>query len=264
MSKTIAIIVEGQKYEKGVFQSLYQNVLRKIDNAVPKFIALPAGENIYMIWREIAKDSDLDIIEVIRERSTDAKKELTGYVRSDFSEIYLFFDFDAHQDNLPKDCDAATVIASMLNTFDNETENGKLFISYPMAEAVRDFREGSCEAFSGRCCISFDIGDYKNKSGKDNKLASVKRYKEKEWKNVILCYQNRICRLFNEHLSLGSCKGLSALDIYKEQKRHIDSCSEIVILSAFAEYFIDYFRSDIIEEFLGGENIDCSRKCYDS
>lgn len=64
-----------------------------------------------------------------------------GLSREDFSEVYLFFDYDAHQTNLGKAVNE-DVIRQMLESFDNETENGKLYISYPMVEALRDYQSG--------------------------------------------------------------------------------------------------------------------------
>lgn len=45
----------------------------------------------------------------------------------------------------------------MIDVFDNETENGKLYISYPMVEALRDIPVVGQDCFS-RCCISINAG----------------------------------------------------------------------------------------------------------
>ena len=100
-----------------------------------------------MLWKQLkADDFDIDVIEVLRESNDEIKKQLTGLSRDDFSEVYLFFDYDAHQTNLGKTVNE-DVIHQMLESFDNETENGKLYISYPMVEALRDFAPGICRGF---------------------------------------------------------------------------------------------------------------------
>lgn len=54
-----------------------------------------------MLWKKLKADEfDTDIIEVLRERNTEIRKQLTGLSRDDFSEVYLFFDYDVHQTNL--------------------------------------------------------------------------------------------------------------------------------------------------------------------
>lgn len=93
-----------------------------------------------MLWKQIQKDEyETDLIELIREYNKDAAEKLKGYSRDDFSEIYLFFDYDGHNCNLSAtDPDGTAVLGEMLETFDNETELGKLYINYPMVEAIRD------------------------------------------------------------------------------------------------------------------------------
>lgn len=77
-----------------------------------------------MLWKKLkADDFDTDIIEVLRESNKKIREQLEGLSRDDFSEVFLFFDYDAHQTNLGKS-DDVDVINQMLESFDNETENG--------------------------------------------------------------------------------------------------------------------------------------------
>ena len=136
-----AFIVEGEAREPQVIDNI-SKVFFKHGNL--KIITLPAGENIYMLWKKLkADDFDTDIIEVLRESNKKIREQLEGLSRDDFSEVFLFFDYDVHQTNLGK-ADDGDVINQMLESFDNETENGKLYISYPMVEALRDFEAGKC------------------------------------------------------------------------------------------------------------------------
>jgi len=50
-------------------------------------------------------DFETDIIEVLRESHDYIAEQLTGLSRDDFSEIYLFFDYDTHQTNMGKEDD---------------------------------------------------------------------------------------------------------------------------------------------------------------
>ena len=69
------------------------------------------------------------------ERNADNQQQLKGVRRKDVAQIYLFFDYDGHA-TLADDDD----MARMLAHFDNETENGKLYVSYPMAEALKHWQ----------------------------------------------------------------------------------------------------------------------------
>ena len=136
-----AFIVEGAAREPQIIDNI-SKVFFSHGNF--KIITLPAGENIYMLWKQLkADDFDTDIIEVLRENSDDLSRQLDSLTRDDFSEVYLFFDYDTHQTNLGKE-DDTDAVAQMLESFDNETENEKLYISYPMVEALRDYKPGIC------------------------------------------------------------------------------------------------------------------------
>lgn len=111
-----AFIVEGEAREPQVIDNI-SKVFFKHGNL--KIITLPAGENIYMLWKKLkADDFDTDIIEVLRESNKKIREQLEGLSRDDFSEVFLFFDYDVHQTNLGK-ADDGDVINQMLESFDN-------------------------------------------------------------------------------------------------------------------------------------------------
>lgn len=58
-----------------------------------------------------------------------------GVKSSDFSEIYLFFDYDFQNTNLSL-AEMNERLQEMLVLFDDETDNGKLYVSYPMVESL--------------------------------------------------------------------------------------------------------------------------------
>ncbi len=59
----------------------------------------------------------------------------SGVKSSDFSEIYLFFDYDFQNTNLSLG-EMNDHLRELLEMFNNETDNGKLFVSYPMVESL--------------------------------------------------------------------------------------------------------------------------------
>ena len=108
-----AFIVEGEVREPQIIDNI-----SKVFFAHGNFriITLPAEENIYMLWKKLkADDFDTDIIEVLRESNDVIREQLEGLSRDDFSEVYLFFDYDMHQTNLGKE-DDADAVDQMLET----------------------------------------------------------------------------------------------------------------------------------------------------
>lgn len=92
---------------------------------------------IYQLYRQM-KDDDfaVDIVSILKERSPKNAEILKGCNRDSFAYIYLFFDYDGHSTMADDE-----KIAEMLRFFDNETENGMLYISYPMVEAIRHYKD---------------------------------------------------------------------------------------------------------------------------
>ena len=142
----IAFIIEGVKAEPMVIRNLQNKFFSKVEIEA---IMLPACTNVYTIWKRLCDDDgETDVIELVKELSSEQNTKRVDQINSidfrslnkdDFSEIYLFFDYDGHNNNLPSDCNPNEIMKKMLETFDNETENGKMYISYPMIEAIKHF-----------------------------------------------------------------------------------------------------------------------------
>ena len=83
-----AFIVEGEAREPLIIENIYKVFFQRVNF---KIITLPAGQNIYMLWKKLKEDDfDMDVIEVLREEHEELKEQLEGIKRHDFSEVYLF------------------------------------------------------------------------------------------------------------------------------------------------------------------------------
>lgn len=207
-------------------------------------VSLPAEQNIYMLYSRLAEEGfDLDLVEVLRESVPAARKALQGVSRRDVAEIYLFFDYDPHQDNVPSDGSPADgIVESMLEAFDNETENGKLYISYPMVEALYDYRADRCQAFSN-CFVSLsEIGGYKKLSGCGNPNAG-RHMDFQQWEDVIGAFALRASCLFGvDALSYEGYRELvTPTSIHVLERELAEEQGKTFVLSAFPEFLLDYF-----------------------
>ena len=235
-----AFIVEGEAREPQIIDNISKIFFSHENYTV---ITLPAGENIYMLWKQLkADDFDTDVIEVLRESNDEIKKQLAGLSRDDFSEVYLFFDYDVHQTNLGKAV-SEDVVCQMLESFDNETENGKLYISYPMVEALRDYEPGKC-GNGVDCFVDIsELGNYKNASATRAYNPHFKEYDIDVWKDIINVFAMRISCLYEIPGEMEYKKYFEEVtpsEIYaveaKESRRH-----RVFVLSAFPEFLLDYF-----------------------
>ncbi len=124
----ILFVFEGAEREPRIFKTMERLFFGQGERIVCSF-----GNNIYELYRQMQElDGDGDIVSVLRDNRTDLPAELKA---SDFSEIYLFFDYDFQNENLSLE-EMNRRLGEMLQLFDNETENGKLYVSYPMVESL--------------------------------------------------------------------------------------------------------------------------------
>lgn len=253
-----AFIVEGQAREPLIIDNI-SKVFFSHGNF--KIITLPAGQNIYMLWKKLKEDDfNTDIIEVLREERKELAEQLVGLSRDDFSEVYLFFDYDGHQNNLGT-ADDGDVIEQMLKSFDNETESGKLYISYPMVESLRDFEPGVCGNKENCYVMICDIENYKYVSAEHSKYPQFKTYDFEIWKAVIdvfamrlLCHMKKADMISYEQY----IETINPYEIFRLEEQNIHN-GRLFILSAFPEFLLDYFGIKLWKTCVKHQNLrsDC-------
>lgn len=236
-----AFIVEGEVREPQIIRNLCK-IYFKHDHF--KILTLPAGQNIYMLWQEMkAEDFETDIIEILRENSPELEQLLTDLTRDDFAEIFLFFDYDGHQHNLSDEYSKVDVINEMLFNFDNETENGKLYINYPMVEALRDFTPRVCGEKDGCFCSLEQFDSYKEVSANKSEYTDLRKYDFEVWREILNVFVMRISCLWGEDeiMTHNTYKeSVNPMAVYDLQRNHIIEGS-VFILSAFPEFLLDYY-----------------------
>jgi len=135
MKYKILFIFEGEKTEFNVVKNLTQYFVN--ENIL---IQTAYCNDIYELFKEIEEDPDLETFSLIKSISYNSKI-LNEFKSSDFAEIYLFFDYDGHDDQAED-----KKIDKLVEFFSEETEKGKLYISYPMIESLKHFpKEGDFE-----------------------------------------------------------------------------------------------------------------------
>jgi hypothetical protein len=145
------------------------------------------------------------------------------------------------------DEDAEDVMKQMLKSFDNETENGKLYINYPMVEALRDFEPGICGKPQSCFVAVEDIEEYKNVSSIRSFNPHFRNYDFKDWKEIIDVFVMRISCLLGQMEVISFEQYLdkaSPYDIYICEANEVVK-NRVFILSAFPEFLIDYFGAKL-------------------
>jgi hypothetical protein len=135
----ILFIFEGSRREPELYKTMeYLFFKKKKDTVICSFCS-----NIYVLYQKMqASDFMENIVTVLQHelngRPDNPLKAITN--REVFSEVFLFFDYDCHNQDKEGTISFAMTnahLTEMLSFFTDETENGKLYINYPMVESIR-------------------------------------------------------------------------------------------------------------------------------
>ena len=254
MANKILFVVEGETKEPDILASMGTLMPDDCEK-----IVWSNRNHIYNFYKKLENDPDLDIFSLIKEENPDGV--LNGYIREDFDQVYLFFDYDGHigfsgDIGSPLGDD---VIRLMLERFDNETEEGKLFISYPMAEAI-EHTPGDITAFQhltakckGRNCPSKEScptreecknePHYKKRVNLEKPIKKkVSDYTDDEWNRIALFHLIKMEYIVNDNMDFPS-DNHSQLKIFDSQlQKYISSpCPVVSVLSGFPAFALDYY-----------------------
>ncbi|MBR4353038.1 MAG: hypothetical protein IKQ01_08230 [Bacteroidales bacterium] len=254
----ILFVFEGTRREPDIFRTLEYLFFPKGQTIVCSF-----GNNIYELYRQLkALDGGGDIVSILREKYNDNPENPFSpeTKSSDFSEIFLFFDYDFQNSNLSLE-QMNQQISEMLDLFNDETDNGLLYINYPMLEAIRytktlpdphyaeytvsriDCHEKGfkdlAEQFTDYHSFDFIVLDFR-RTPAEIKVSTTKRnWALLETQNVIKA--NKLC---NGELTIPVDKdAISQRRIFEAQlSQFIIPKDEVSILSAFPLFNFNYFK----------------------
>jgi hypothetical protein len=121
--ENILFIVEGKKEEPLIIKTLISEFFKKQINAIISY-----NTNIHQLYDDLFEDGDIDIIRLLQQQG---KLHDLSIRSDDIAEKYLFFDLDPHDPSFN-----FSKISELVDFFNNETKNGKLYINYPFSEAL--------------------------------------------------------------------------------------------------------------------------------
>ena len=251
----ILFVFEGAEREPRIFKTLERLFFGKEERLVCSF-----GNNIYELYRQLREfDGEGDIVSILRENNAQLP---SGVKSSDFSEIYLFFDYDFQNTNLTLE-EMNERLREMQELFDNETDNGKLYISYPMVESLCFTKQLPDEHFaeyaiSRSDCMNRPFKDYAREFSFYGSLDFVELpdsgHRRPGKREVARIRQNWIW-LVQQHTSKANymCNGENSMPLNKEivaQPRifmaqcenYLSDGERIAVLNGFPLFLFEYFK----------------------
>lgn len=240
MANYILLVFEGQKTEGLVWESLRRYFLNDLnDNTIIYGIY---GNEIYSLYHKILKDPDLDLFSLIKENplNTDLLSEVS---KDEVSEIFLFFDYDGHVGGASDE-----QLASMIELFSEETENGKLYVSYPMVEAIKHLSSQTpfadvtvpCKTKIKYKALVAEYGEaiYRN----------LDRIDGSKWNHVVREHCKKLNYLMTSSFTFPEAYFDQASIFQKQVDIHITPKSEVAVLSGFPVFILDYYGAKKLEE----------------
>lgn len=235
----ILFVFEGPKKEKQVADSIAKYFPN--DNLV---IHCAYCTTIYNLYNKISQDEDLDTFSLLKEIPFN-KETLEQYNRTDFAEVYLFFDYDGHSSSADD-----KKLFDILELFSEETEFGKIFINYPMLESLKHYSDNV--EFKGAKVKAKENIDYKKLVNREcNKdLIDFNNYTKEIWKLLIEIHLKKMNFIVTEDYSLPEDYILQK-DIFSQQlEKYINIDSTIAVLNSFPIFLYEYYGKEYIVEFL--------------
>ena len=262
MNSCILLVFEGEKPEK----MIHDNVKRNFFSEKQEIVFTAYNAEIFQLWNWLKEnyngDTAVDLIEILKERGNLAVENMS---RDNVTEIHLFFDHDAHSHlDTMSIGEYNNVISEMLNYFCDEYYQGKLWISYPMAEALRHCKKNPGSCFEN-CVVAIDQNTgYKELVGNLSDYLDIRKLDTGDWYYFIAiamqkanCLQNGDCATppYRETENFDQAK------IHENQiAKFINTETKVAVLSAFPLFLLYFFGEPLYKE-THTINKDCQFRC---
>ena len=250
----ILFVFEGAKREPLLFESIKHLFFER----ETEMIVCSFENNIYNLYKQITELGTSDIVSILREIHKGKKENpfQNIYRSSDFAEIYLFFDYDLQHKFLSIE-EINSRMKEMLELFDDETSNGKLYINYPMIESIRYTKELPDENYYQYVVKCSECRDFKRLSYEFCHYGNLDFILVDRLRTPKRCLTAKTCwehlKVMNVSKANYICTGINALPVAKNnisQKKIFDAQLQkyvnskdqnVAVLNAFPLFIYDYF-----------------------
>ena len=244
----ILLVFEGKKREPELFTAIERLGLFEPGRIICSFCS--DIQSLYKRVKELegGGEGTADMVQLLQvARKDDHDDPIHSVTSDDISEIYLFFDSDLHNSRYPLDKQRER-LDELLALLCDELEYGKLYISYPMIEAVRYTRELPDTEFGDYCVSIPDCKSFKDRADKFSAYPSLdflipqdegkKEDVRSNWSHLIRQHRSKaqhLCEVSGE-------ERLTQRVLFQAQcNKHIIPKGEVAILASIPLFLYDYF-----------------------
>lgn len=245
----ILFVFEGEKAEPIVFDSI-----RKLYLVSEKVEVVKCKYDLPTLYAKL-KTSGYDVFRVLPLQENGIVIPEGVRIDTLFSQIYLFFDYD-FQNRMGLDR-LNPILEEMLDFFDDETVNGKLYINYPMVESLKYTKElpdsNYCSyVVSRESCMKHefksDAEKFAYRKAKGYRFIDLKSTPLEElvenWNHLKFQNVSKAHYIVSGKYSLPQRKDeIEQSLIFDAQKnKYVNPNNEVSILNSFPIFLYDYFK----------------------
>jgi hypothetical protein len=271
MSEIILLVFEGGKIEDEIFHSLERYFFNSATgNTLIK--ASFKGE-IFQLYQQVKDDKFLDVVELLKDRTDSDIKDIS---RSEVSAVHLFFDHDAHSHSNPLELQPEeynNYLNELLSIFNDEAELGKLWISYPMVEALKHCRKDPNECFKDSLLYIQENVHYKELVHNNSDFQDIRKITFDDWHYLsAINIQRTYCLVRNENKAVSEYAEIEKwfndepdirIQIHNSQyQKFVKIKAAVVALSPFPLFLLDYYGKKFFDNIEFGILRYCSFFCY--
>lgn len=231
----ILVLVEGAKTDVNLM-----NHLISIYGIDEKHEIVSYDTNIYVLYKALFENGDsedLDLLQVLKEKERDEEKK--KILSEHYSDVLLIFDLDPH-DRLYSE----NKVLRMLEYFNESSENGKLYLNYPMVESfyhmktIPDMEYNTYEV----SIKELRAKKYKTRVHNECRDGDYSKFAKnvKECNLVIKQNVEKALLISGAKSSEDDLPSTIATDVFSTQAKRINQEGSLFVLCTCVFYIVDY------------------------
>ena len=233
MTKRILFIVEGRRTEPRFLKKI-MSVLGLADEKE----IYSVGTNIHALYESVFGNSDpedTDLLLELKSRATDPhdKEILSG----SYTDIFLVFDVEVQDADYDRNR-----MERLLDYFSNSTENGKLYLNYPMMESIRHLKSLEDTDYLTSTVKRQDISNYKRLVGEEGcaELKNPNGYDASLMRAVALINSKKYLSLVKKGaVNLQDYDECDSASLFRLQMAYLEEKDEMHIINTSVLIFVD-------------------------
>ena len=240
MSKKILLVVEGESDEVKFIRGLFEKCFRKADYQFYSYKATihTLSQELYNKYPDF-DEGDIDIRLILA--SLESNKEKKEMLLDKYSDVYMVFDFEPQHDHKHFD-----TVRRMVKYFNDSTNQGQLFINYPMMQSYKHFECLPCPSFEFYEVSLNQAKDYKRLVGELSKFTDLTQYTYITYYSIAVHQLKKANKIINDSYTLPSKSeyfNFVATQIFDYQVCLLESSNKISVLNTCIFSLVDFAPS---------------------